>query len=103
MTRNEAIETAAHVYGGLVECDLCGREPLGEYKSSIPAGEYDDLQFGLWMLGHGWKFEWHEHDHKGGADSGKLPFMYYRREHASSMSWSFRLICPDCAGQPDAP
>jgi hypothetical protein len=100
MTRNEAIEMAAHVYGGLVECHRCHREPVEEYTASIPAGGYDDLQFGLWLLDHGWKFEWQEHDHEGGPHSGKFPFLYYPRENANSMSWSFRLTCPECAGQP---
>jgi hypothetical protein len=98
LTRDEAIEMAAHNYGGMLECDCCHREPLDEYLGSIPPRSYDDLQFGLWLLNHGWKFEWQEHDHKGGPGSGKFPFFYYPPERANSLSWSFRLTCPDCMG-----
>ena len=96
MTRDEAFELAAHVYGGLVECENCHRCPFDEYEASHPE-DYDDLRFGLWLLSQGWRFEWREHDHKGGPQSGKFPFLYYAPERSDSLSWSFTLTCPECA------
>jgi hypothetical protein len=103
VTRDEAIEMAAHVYGGLVECEHCHRCPLDDYLATIPSDDYDDLKFGLWLLDRGWKFEWREHDHEGGPRSGKFPFLYYSPERADSLSWSFTLTCPECVGQPAVP
>jgi hypothetical protein len=96
VTRDEAVELAVFIYGGLVFCERCNREPFDEYMSESPGREYDDLEYGQWLLAHGWRFEWEEHDHEGGSGSGKFPFMWYAPERPDGLSWSFTFTCPEC-------
>jgi hypothetical protein len=98
MTRDEALETAVHVYGGLVWCRACNTYPLDHYLAATPGSEYDDLEFGRWLLAQGWRFDWTESEQPSAGDgSGALPFPPWINACATNTgSWTFDFVCPSC-------
>lgn len=95
MTRDEAMELAAHFTGGLVSCEVCQCTPYADFEATHPPNAYDDVVFSQWLLSQGWDFQWREHSDAEGPE-WRLPFISNLARQPSSLTWSYSLICPKC-------
>lgn len=98
MTTLQAIELAAHIFGGFLTCSVCEACDCDRYEEAMSPEPYDDLAFGKWLLAEGWQFNYEEFDYEGGPGSGKFSFCFEGDEPTlpTSRSWTFSLVCPRC-------